>query len=120
MKILTAVLIGAGSRGIIYTDLMAEMKDRYKVVAVADPIEARRNYVRDRHGLADNRCFRDWKDLLRLGKIADVALICTMDRQHFQPVVTAIGLHYDILLEKPVSSDPRSVCRSLSLQSRKR
>ena len=107
MKILTVVLIGAGSRGIIYTDLMAEMKDRYKVVAVADPIEARRNYVRDRHGLADNRCFRDWKDLLRLGKIADVALICTMDRQHFQPVVTAIGLHYDILLEKPVSSDPR-------------
>lgn len=46
MKKVKAVLIGAGNRGITYTDIMSRMPENYEVVAVAEPIESRREYIR--------------------------------------------------------------------------
>lgn len=112
-KTLTAVLIGAGNRGETYTSIMKEMGDKFKVVAVAEPIDSRRNYIRDKHQIPEEMCFTDWKPLLALGKIADVALICTMDQLHFAPAMEAISHKYDILLEKPVSPSPEE-CLKIS------
>lgn len=106
-KTITAILIGGGNRGKKYTDIMARMGDAYKVIAVAEPIESRRRTAQETHGIPDDMCFSSWEDLLALGKIADVAVIATMDRQHRDPAIAAISLKYDILLEKPVSPDPK-------------
>ncbi len=106
MKQLKAVLIGAGNRGETYTKIMFQQPEKFHVVAVAEPIESRRMDIAKQHNIPDAMCFTDWHDLLALGKIADIALICTMDRQHYEPVMKAISLKYDILLEKPVSPDP--------------
>lgn len=46
MKKVKAVLIEAGNRGITYTDIMSRMPENYEVVAVAEPIESRREYIR--------------------------------------------------------------------------
>ena len=105
-KQLSVVLVGAGDRGQTYTDIMRDMPVKYKVVSVAEPLASRRAYVRDRHGIPEERCFSDWKDMFALGKIADLALICTLDKDHFEPAMAAIALHYDVLLEKPVAPDP--------------
>ncbi len=113
MKKLTAILIGAGNRGERYTDVMLEIKEQFQVIAVAEPIESRRNNIRNKHHIPEEMCFEDWKSLLDLGKIADVALICTMDREHYYPAMKAISLKYDILLEKPVSPEPKE-CLELS------
>lgn len=106
-KQLTAVILGAGSRGRAYADEMLQMPRRFRVVAVAEPSPGRRSYIRSRHALPESACFDDWRGLLAKGKLADVAVIATMDRDHFAPVLAAIELGYDILLEKPVSPDPR-------------
>ncbi len=106
MKKIKAILIGAGNRGTAYTDIMADMPEKFEVVAVAEPIESRRNYIKDKHGLSDEMCFEDWKPLLGLDKIADVAIIATMDKNHFDPTMAAIALKYDVLLEKPISPNP--------------
>lgn len=103
MKKISVVLIGAGNRGMTYTDIMARFPEQYEVVAVAEPIESRRNHVKERHHLPEDRCFTDYRDLLRLGKIAELAIISTMDRQHFEPAMEAIRLKYDLLLEKPIA-----------------
>jgi len=103
MKPLKAILIGAGNRGTAYTDIMATMPEKFQVVAVAEPIESRRNHIRDLHQLPEDRCFTHYDQLLSLGKIADLAVIATMDRQHFEPAMKAIALHYDLLLEKPIA-----------------
>ncbi len=113
MQKLRVILIGAGNRGECYTDIMKEMGDQFQVVAVAEPIESRRENIRKKHQIPGDMCFEDWKPLLALGKIADAALICTMDRQHYDPAMKAISLKYDILLEKPVSPEPRE-CLELS------
>ena len=105
-KRLTAVLIGAGNRGEGYTNIMAQMQDKFKVIAVAEPIESRRNDIKEKHQIPEEMCFSDWKPLLALGRIADVAIIATMDKQHLKPTMEAISCNYDILLEKPVSPDP--------------
>lgn len=102
MKKLKVILMGAGKRGIAYADIMAGMPEQFEVIAVAEPIDSRREYIKNLHHIPDNMCFTDYKPLLELGKIADMAVISTMDRDHFEPAMKAISLKYDLLLEKPI------------------
>lgn len=118
MKKLKVVLIGAGSRGIIYTDYMAEAPDKYEIVAVAEPIDNRRNYIKEKHGLDDSMCFTTWEPLLDLGKIADIAIIATMDRDHMGPALKAMEVGYDLLLEKPIAPNPQD-CKKLMEHAKK-
>ena len=99
----TLILVGAGLRGMGYTHIANLMEGRFKVVAVAEPIPERRAYVQQKHGIPDEYCFDTWEKLLALPKIADAALVCTMDRDHFAPSMAAIEKGYDLLVEKPVS-----------------
>jgi len=99
------ILIGAGIRGQGYTNLMAEQTD-FQVVAVAEPIEERRLYVQEKHRIPDERCFESWEGLLALGKIADVCIVATMDREHTAPALAAMKAGYDLLLEKPTAPTP--------------
>ena len=103
MQKLKVIVIGAGSRGAAYSNYMFNMPDKFEIVAVAEPIDSRRNYIKERANLDDAHCFTDYKPLLELGKIADIAIIATMDRQHFEPAMKAIELGYDLLLEKPIA-----------------
>lgn len=112
MKKLKVIVIGAGIRGIEYTEHMANNPDMYQVVAVAEPVASRRNYMKEKHNIPEDMCFEDWHPLLALGKIADVALIATMDRDHFEPTIKAIDLKYDILLEKPIAPEAKE-CKAI-------
>ena len=119
MKKLKVILIGAGNRGGTYTDVMAAMPEQFEVVAVAEPRDSRRERIQEIHKLPDNMCFTDYKPLLALGKIADIALIATMDRDHFEPAMMAIDLGYDLLLEKPITPTPEE-CIALTENAEKR
>jgi len=112
-KRLKVIFIGAGNRGQVYSKKMAELPEKYEGVAVAEPKDSRRNAVKERFGLADDRCFADWRDLLKLGKIADIAVIATMDRDHLGPALAAIDLGYDLLLEKPVAPNAEN-CETIA------
>ena len=100
---LKVIFIGAGNRGQVYSKEMAKLPEKYEGVAVAEPKDSRRNAVKERFGLPEDRCFSDWRELLKLGKIADIAVIATMDRDHLAPALACIELGYDLLLEKPVA-----------------
>lgn len=52
-------------------------------------------------------CFDDYHELLERPKLADIAMICTQDKMHFEPAMTAIEKKYDLLLEKPISPTPQ-------------
>jgi len=103
MKTLKVILIGAGSRGQGYANLMND--ERFKVVGVAEPSEKFRNYIKERHNIPDDMCFESWEMLLEKEKCANIAIIATMDRLHYEPCMIAIEKGYDLLLEKPVSPD---------------
>lgn len=40
-------------------------------------------------------------------KLADAVLICTQDKQHFDPTMKALEAGYHVLLEKPMSPDAK-------------
>ncbi|MEE0946543.1 MAG: Gfo/Idh/MocA family oxidoreductase [Acutalibacteraceae bacterium] len=112
------IVIGAGNRGQTYTNIMAEMPDKYKVVGVAEPIDNRRNYIKEKHGCDEEHCFTTWEHILDIPKFADIAIISTMDQLHFAPAMKALELGYDLLLEKPVAPTPEE-CGQIYKQAQK-
>ncbi len=111
MKKIRVILIGAGLRGIAYTDIMKNMSEQFEVVAVAEPVADRRKYIAEEHGIKEENIYEDWQPLLAREKIADVAIIATMDRDHFAPAMMAIEKGYHLLLEKPISPVPEECLR---------
>ena len=65
MKILKVVLIGAGNRGETYTNIMREFPEKFKVVAVVEPVLSRRNHVKNLHNIPDDLCFDNYTDLFK-------------------------------------------------------
>lgn len=103
MKKYSVILIGAGSRGTTYTNIMKTYPDKFEVVGVAEPVKECRDAFQRKHNLDENMCFDSWEEILSKPKLADFALICTQDNMHYEPAMKAIELGYDILLEKPVA-----------------
>ena len=102
----TLIVIGCGSRGKGYSDKALKMDGKFEIVGIAEPIVEKQEYFKKKYGVPEDRVFDSWEPLLALGKIADAAIIATMDRDHFAPAVEAMRQGYDLLLEKPVCPTP--------------
>ncbi|MBQ7801786.1 MAG: Gfo/Idh/MocA family oxidoreductase [Oscillospiraceae bacterium] len=99
------VLIGAGSRGSIYGSWAHQ--HGIEIAAVAELRPDRLAKAARDWNVPDERCFTNAEELFAQGRIADAAIIATMDRDHYGHVMKALDCGYDILLEKPISPDPR-------------
>lgn len=104
MKTITAVLLGAGSRGrYIYGPYAEKFPNELKIVAVAEPDDERRKKFADIHRIAPEHVYDSWEQAFNQGRIADVMIISTLDRMHYVPAMKAMELGYHVLLEKPMS-----------------
>ena len=104
---LTVAISGLGSRGFqTYAKLCSHFPDDLEVVAGADPNPDHMKLFRERFGLPDDRCFLSSEELLSQDRLADILMICTLDRLHFKEAIAALEKGYDILLEKPISTKP--------------
>ena len=102
----TAVLIGAGLRGWkAYASYAKTCPAGFKIKAVAEPDAARRKNFAAEYGIPEQFCFADYNEVLRMPRFADCVLVCTQDRQHFEPVMMALRQGYHVLCEKPMSVD---------------
>ena len=99
-------LIGAGQRGMIYADFAFDSK-KAEITAIVEPDEERRKTAAERFLVPEERCFSSAGEFFREGKIADAIIIASMDRDHYKQTMAALELGYDVLLEKPISPDPR-------------
>lgn len=106
MKKLTAIIIGAGGRGAAYAQIMKKFPEKFDVVGVADPIRARQEHIKNLFDLPEEACFPGFDEILNQPKMADLAVIATMDDIHTEPALRALELGYDLLLEKPVAQTP--------------
>ena len=119
MKQITAIIIGAGDRGTTYARNMAGLPELYKIVAVADRAKPRRDNIQQMCQLPDEMCFESWEDILSRPRLADVAVIATMDQMHYEPAMKAIELGYHLLLEKPVAQTAQE-CADIALAAEKK
>lgn len=98
------ILIGAGSRGMTYAPWAVQ--HGHEIAAIAELRPDRLADAGRKLGVPEALQFTQTEQLFALGKIADAAIIATMDRDHYGHVMAALDLGYDILLEKPISPDP--------------
>ena len=113
MKQLKLILIGGGDRGSSYLKSLDVYPEKFELVGLAEPVEAKREYLREKYGVPADKCFESWEDILELPKFADVAMICTQDKMHFAPAMKAIEKKYELLLEKPIAPTPEE-CYQIS------
>lgn len=99
----TCAVVGAGLRGQFAYPPYTKENGGLKFVAVADLIPGRVESFKKEYGIADEFCFSSADELLAQPKLADAIIIATMDQDHYEEVIKAIKLGYDILLEKPIS-----------------
>lgn len=104
MKQVTAVLIGAGGRGMrCYAPYALNNPHELKFTAVAEPQRERREEFKKLYNIPEDMCFESWEQLLEKPRLADAAFICTQDRMHYEPTVKALNKKYHVLVEKPMS-----------------
>lgn len=105
MEPITITLIGAGLRGMIYSNYASKRPQEMKIVAVAEPDDFKRNRARDTFGIPEDKCFKSWDELFAAGRQSDAAFICTRDKDHYEPAMKAMEAGYHVMLEKPMSPD---------------
>lgn len=97
-------ICGLGNRGKDTYAAISELMDgRMAIVAIADPIEEKRAYVKERYGVPQEMCFETGEEMFKKERLADVALICTQDQLHVRHAVAALERGYHLLLEKPIA-----------------
>ncbi len=104
MPPIDVALIGAGNRGrAVFGAYALRHPERMRVVAVAEPVEARRQALAAEHGLAPERVFADWRPLVAARPPAHAAIVATGDTEHVEPALAALESGYHLLLEKPIA-----------------
>ncbi len=112
-------LIGAGNRGrYVFGAYALKNPERMKVVALAEPREDRRRAVAAEHGLAPERVFADWRELLARVTDAKVAIVATSDTEHVEPTLAALSQGLHVLLEKPMALDATDCVRLVEAAER--
>ncbi len=103
MKKIKAILVGAGARGSkAYAPYALENPEELVFVGVAEPIKSRREAFCQEHGISEDYAFESYEELFEKKIEADVALICTQDKMHYDPTIRALRSGYNVLLEKPI------------------
>ena len=100
-KPVTAVIVGAGHRAFVYSELAKTNPELLKIVGVADPNPVRRKKAMEYFGFSEDMCFDSAQELAEKGRLADAVINGTMDEQHLETAIPLLNAGYDMLLEKP-------------------
>ncbi|MGN1040722.1 MAG: Gfo/Idh/MocA family protein, partial [Candidatus Fimimonas sp.] len=95
-------ILGFGSRGRMFAELIRNDANA-KLVAVADIAQSALDAAKDKFGIAEDTCFSSTDEFFACGKICDALFICTQDADHYDMVIKALNLGYDVCLEKPAA-----------------
>jgi predicted dehydrogenase len=99
---LTAIIVGAGHRGILYGSYSEAHPEELQIIGVADPDPVRRENTRKLFGFSENMCFESAEQLAARGKLADIVINGTMDADHVPTSLPLLEAGYDVLVEKPI------------------
>ena len=112
----TVAIIGVGGRGgYAYGTLIAQLPERFEIVALCDINTDKLSYFSKKFNVVTQNLFTDEDEFFQ-EKRADVLIIATQDKDHVRHATKAFRLGYDILLEKPITDDRQEMQELLALQ----
>ncbi len=95
-------IIGLGNRGRTYGRHFFKNKNA-KIVALCEKNTDFLDTYAKKWKVPRSACFCVDEDFFAEGRLADVLVIATQDRDHYRHAMAALALGYHLLLEKPVS-----------------
>ncbi|KDQ64723.1 hypothetical protein JAAARDRAFT_28367 [Jaapia argillacea MUCL 33604] len=110
---ITVAVIGCGQRGTNYAEYALLNPSSCKVVAIAEPLPARRTSFAKSHLIDSTLVFSTYQELLDAStetiktigkKLADAVLVCVQDSMHREVVEKFAEQGYAILCEKPMAT----------------
>lgn len=101
---LSAIIVGAGHRGMKYSSYATEHPDELEIVGVVDPSDSARECARETYGIDPDNCFTSVEDLVARPVFADFIINGTMDQLHLPTSIPLLEHGYDMLLEKPFAT----------------
>ncbi|MFS0725806.1 Gfo/Idh/MocA family protein [Paenibacillus sp. 1P07SE] len=107
----TAVIIGAGHRSLIYASYAERQPEQLRITGVVEPDAERRRLTGERFGLGPAACFASVGELVSGPRLADCAINGTMDELHLPTSLPLLAAGYDLLLEKPIGISEAEVER---------
>lgn len=99
---ITVAIIGLGNRGRIYAYQFSK-NENSKIVALCEKNTVMLNAMAEKYGVEKDKAFSSDKEFFEAGKLADVCVIATQDRDHYGHAIAALKQGYNLLLEKPLS-----------------
>lgn len=111
-KPVTAITLGAGSRGNVYGGYAEKYPNDLDIVGVAEPNAIRNERYTQKHKIENSNRFKTWEDVFKKPKFADAVIITTPDNLHYGPCMKALQMGYDVLLEKPIAPTEKE-CRDI-------
>ncbi|NDH90468.1 MAG: gfo/Idh/MocA family oxidoreductase, partial [Flavobacteriia bacterium] len=117
-KTITAITLGAGNRGNVYGNYSLAYADQLDIIGVAEPIDIRNERYAEAHNIKKKNRFTTWEHVFERPKFADAIIITTPDDLHYGPCMKALGMGYDVLLEKPIAPTEQE-CRDILDLARK-
>jgi predicted dehydrogenase len=117
-KPVTAIVIGAGSRGSVYARYSGTYPKALSIVGVSDTLDNRKQAMAQRYHIPAENQFGDWSEVFTKPKFADAVIISTPDHLHYQPCMRALEMGYDVLLEKPIAQTAQE-CLDIQAQAAK-
>jgi predicted dehydrogenase len=117
-KPITAITLGAGSRGNVYGNYGIQFPKELNIIGVAEPITLRNERYTEKHNIPEENRFTTWEHVFNRPKFADAIIISTPDNLHYAPCMKALEMGYDILLEKPIAPTEEE-CRAILALAKK-
>ena len=117
-KPITAITLGAGSRGNVYGNYGIQFPKELNIIGVAEPITLRNERYTEKHNIPEENRFTTWEHVFDRPKFADAIIISTPDNLHYGPCMKALEMGYDILLEKPIAPTEEE-CRAILALAKK-
>lgn len=109
MRKISCVLLGYGDRSSRYADYAKQVPDELEVVGVIDINEHKRQQCKDSFNLQDCQVFESLEAFLQADVECDVVINGTMDQLHYVTTMPLLEKGYDILLEKPITAEPKEL-----------
>lgn len=102
-------LIGCGGISGVHIDGWKRLNPTAKIVACADPVEARWNQRGDELGLPREMRFAYLSDMLKAGVELDAVDVCANNAAHAPVTIEALNAGLHVLCEKPLATSPQEV-----------
>ena len=111
MKKLKCAILGYGDRSYWYSQYAFDRPEELEVIAVIDVNSFKLSQAKARFNLTDDALYSSLDEFLAKDIECDFVINGTMDNIHYETTIKLLEKRYNVLLEKPVTGNPKELLK---------